>query len=89
MEETKLLRKEYTKFKCALHPNIPCDFISLEGDTTERTFCFNCAKDYAIPSSKLISISSILEAAEDTVFDEFPPLNDNDLSADLKSISLH
>ena len=42
MDIIKAISKEGLKWRCREHPNVLCDFISLDGDTKDRVMCFNC-----------------------------------------------
>ena len=88
MNVNKAISKEGMKWKCCQHPSIPCDYISLNGDTEVRVMCFKCIQINSIPVSNLISMDCILASKENDILKTYPPLKDQELSDKLKHVSL-
>jgi len=64
MEVIKVISKEGLKWKCREHPNVPCDFIYLDGEDKYCVLCLLCVQNHSIPVSNLISMSYVLSTKE-------------------------
>ncbi|EAR89131.1 hypothetical protein TTHERM_00576820 (macronuclear) [Tetrahymena thermophila SB210] len=78
--------QEILSRQCPKHNEYPLDLLYITNKSNQHEICYMCFQSYPIKKEEIINIRQILFAKEDTVLQNYPPLENQNLYTQLINI---